>query len=175
MRKFLFELSGLIDYCKHYKQKQNRFNPDLITGELRTLLQSRAKQSAKEPTCKRRINNRIILRFDKLPNLYRFGHLREMVKCCIGPLMQLSKAELDTTKNTRGPTSPISFEILEKTARGSKPFTKKNCWRKKWGGRKVCVSISKWQKAHKSGKVPQRDHKTVFRHWWQALQHGQHS
>ena len=47
MRKFLFELSRLIEYCNCYKQKEYRFNPGLITGELRTLLRSTAKKVCK--------------------------------------------------------------------------------------------------------------------------------
>ena len=124
MRKFLFELSRLIEYCKCYKQKEYRFNPGLITEELRTLLRSTAKKSAKE------VNSRMIQRFDKVPNLYQVAHLRQMVKellqnhpqeaftyveylsllvflvhsesnCRIGPLLQLSKEDFDEMKNKK--------------------------------------------------------------------------
>ena len=74
MRKFLFELSRLIEYCKCYKQKEYRLNPSLITGELRALLRNTAKKSAKE------INNRVIHRFDKIPNMYQVAHPRQMVE-----------------------------------------------------------------------------------------------
>ena len=75
MRKFLFELSRLIEYCKCYKQKEYRFNPGLITGELRTtLLRNTSKKSAKK------VNSRMTQRFDKVPNLYQVAHLRQMVK-----------------------------------------------------------------------------------------------
>ena len=124
MRKFLFELSRLIEYCKCYKQKEYRFNPGLITGELRTLLRSTSKKSAKE------VNSTMIHRFDNVPNLYQVAHLRQMVKellqnhpseaftyveylsllvflvhsesnCRIGPLLQLSKEEFDDMKNKK--------------------------------------------------------------------------
>ena len=61
MRKFLFELSRLIEYCKCYKQKEYRFNPGLITGELRTLLRNTAKKSAKE------VNSRMMTADDDPP------------------------------------------------------------------------------------------------------------
>ena len=124
MRKFLFELSRLIEYCKCYKQKEYRFNPGLITGELKTLLRNTAKKSAKE------VNTRMIKRFDKVPNLYQVAHLRQMVKellqnhpqeaftyveylsllvflvhsesnCRIGALLQLSKEDFDEMKNKK--------------------------------------------------------------------------
>ena len=119
MRKFLFELSRLLEFCKCNKQKEYRC---LITGELRTLLRSPAKKSAKE------VNSRMIHRFDKVPNLHQVAHLRQMVKdflqnhpseaftyveyqsplvflvhsesnCRIGPLLQHSKEEFVEMKN----------------------------------------------------------------------------
>ena len=124
MRKFLFELSRLIEYCKCYKQKEYRFNPGLITGELRTLIRNTAKKSAKK------VNSWMIQRFDKVPNVYQVAHLRQMVKellqnhpqeaftyveylsllvflvhsgsnCRKRPLLQLSKEDFDEMKNKK--------------------------------------------------------------------------
>ena len=72
-RNFHFELSRLIEYCKCYKQKKYSFNPDFITGELRTLLRSTAKKPQKMSTAG-------CYKFDKVPNLYQVAHLRQMVK-----------------------------------------------------------------------------------------------
>ena len=124
IRKFLFELSRLIEFCKCYNWKEYSFNHCLITGEMRTLLQSPSKKSAKE------VNSRMIHRFDKVPNLYQVAHLRQMVKellqnhpskaftyveylsllvflvhsesnCRVGPLLQLFKEEFDEMKNKK--------------------------------------------------------------------------
>ena len=78
VRKLLFELSRFIDFCDSYKQKELRFNSNLMKGEVKTLLKKTAKEAAKE------INIRAQKRFSQVPSLYEVSHVRQLVKEALG-------------------------------------------------------------------------------------------
>ena len=78
MRKLLFEFNRFLEFCDPYKQKEMRFNMNLLRGEVKTVLRKTSKEETKE------VNQRMQSRFDLVPNLYQVSHLRQMVKEMLG-------------------------------------------------------------------------------------------
>ena len=78
MRKLMFEFNRFLEFCNSYKQKEMRFNMNMMRGEVKTLLRKTSKEASKE------VNQRMQSRFDLVPNLYQVSHLRQMVKEMLG-------------------------------------------------------------------------------------------
>ena len=90
-----------------------------------------------------------------------------------GPLLQLSKVEFDEMKNKKvlttlehktGSNFPNFVRITEENRKWIEDLHEKFVEEKDSVAPKFAFPSPSTQKIHTSGKVPQEDHKTVFRH-----------